>query len=144
MTSAFKRVPVEATAERLREVAVRIAALGSRSGDTRWEAAQLMRQAADEIEALKAAASPEPAEEVSAWQPIETWEPKDVQGFYPYLEALVVVDGGVMAADWNPGENPPSTGEWWPANLDSEYGEQIFPTHWQPLPTPPPLSKKQG
>ena len=41
-------------AERLRELAVYIAPLGSKSGDTRWKTAETMRDAADEIDALRA------------------------------------------------------------------------------------------
>lgn len=39
--------------ERLEKVAVYLAALGRASGDTRWEAAELMREAATEIKRLQ-------------------------------------------------------------------------------------------
>jgi hypothetical protein len=73
------------------------------------------------------------------WEDISTWTPK-AAAHWPYLEALIVVDGKVMAADWQPGAKPPKSGKWWPANLDSEYGSQVFPTHWMPLPPPPSVS----
>lgn len=74
---------------------------------------------------------------MSDWQPITKWKPKKVAAHWPYLNAIVFCDGVVMEANWKPGESPPETGEWWPANLDSEYGDRIYPTHWQPLPEPP-------
>lgn len=77
------------------------------------------------------------------WRLIETWKPTSSAPHWPYLRALVCDDGVVMEADWKPGERPPGTGEWWPANTDSEYGSQIFPTHWMPIPEPP-RSVKRG
>lgn len=40
-------------AQRLEKVAVLIAPLGKLSGETRWEAAELMREAKAEIESLR-------------------------------------------------------------------------------------------
>jgi hypothetical protein len=74
---------------------------------------------------------------MSTWRKIETWKPKKVDAYWPYHRAIVFADGVVMEADWKPGDDPPKTGEWWPANTDSEYGSEIFPTHWMPLPEPP-------
>lgn len=71
------------------------------------------------------------------WKTIATWKPKNAVPYYPYLTALVYADGEVQQAHWKPGDKPPTTGEWWPANLDSEYGGQIYPTHWAPMPKGP-------
>jgi hypothetical protein len=91
----------------------------------------------DAIRATKAALAA--STPVGGWEDISTWTPK-AAAHWPYLEALIVVDGKVMAADWQPGAKPPKSGKWWPANLDSEYGSQVFPTHWMPLPPPPSVS----
>lgn len=71
------------------------------------------------------------------WKLIETWQPKNAAAYHPYFTALVYNDGVVMQADWKPGDAPPKTGEWWPANLDSEYGSRLYPTHWMPMPKAP-------
>jgi hypothetical protein len=84
-------------------------------------------------------ASPAPAAS-RGWEPIETWKPVAF-AHWPYLSALVYADGQVMEADWKPNDNPPETGEWWPANTDDEYGSRIYPTHWMPLPDAPVPAK---
>ncbi len=139
----FKRVPVEPTPEML-GAAFQKANEQLLNGEGNEHCKTDEERSAHAIRPIyraMLAAAPEPPAE-DGWQPIETWAPKDAEPFYPYRKALVVNNGDAMEADWKPGENPPSTGEWWPANLDSEYGEQIFPTHWQPLPAPPALSNK--
>lgn len=75
------------------------------------------------------------------WQDIDTWSPGNAAAYWPYLTAMVVSDGEVMQAHWKPQDNPPATGEWWPANLDSEYCDRIYPTHWRPLPAAPMVAE---
>lgn len=74
---------------------------------------------------------------MSKWRPIKSWKPKNAAAHWPYLQAIVFADGVVQETDWKPEDTPPESGQWWPANLDSEYGDQIFPTHWMPLPKGP-------
>ncbi len=74
------------------------------------------------------------------WRPIEAWNPK--KGGHPpgygLARTAIVYNGDcVQQADWWPDRHNKMIGEWWPANLDSEYGERIYPTHWMPLPKPP-------
>ena len=70
------------------------------------------------------------------WKPIETWKPKS-WAKWPYFHAIVYADGVVEEAYWKPGDTSPETGDWWPVNMDSEYSDIIYPTHWMHLPKPP-------
>ena len=76
------------------------------------------------------------------WQPIETAPVADLH--YPSSEfrCLVVAYGRVGEAEFHgqPGE---TWAGWWWANLDSEYGGEIEPTHWMPLPQAPAAMAKE-
>lgn len=65
---------------------------------------------------------------MSEWQPIKT---------APKREAVIIyADGIVGEGDWKYYGEDEDQGWWW-ANLDDEYGQRIYPTHWMPLPEPP-------
>lgn len=68
---------------------------------------------------------------MSEWQPIET-APVNVPVLVAVPAAAKSVVGEAMLHDHGDGL------EWWWANEYREYhADEIFPTHWQPLPEPP-------
>lgn len=85
------------------------------------------------------------------WQPIET-APRDgreIIAFLPDTGAPSDYGAGdedflrlffpsvrsvVWKEDWYGDVNNPG---WMPANLDEEYGEFVFPSHWLPMPDAP-------
>lgn len=106
--------------KQLRDVAVRVAPLGSLSGDTRWEAAELMRKAAAALAAQQDGVR-------EAWQPIETAENDNVV--------------------WvcNPNEGTLPVLAWKIENTWYEYGvygKQLrpMPTYWMKWPKLPKVS----
>ena len=66
------------------------------------------------------------------WQPIES-APRDV--------SVIVYANDVVGE----ASRPDATGRWWWANVDEydhDHGfKEIFPTHWMPLPDPPPTKE---
>lgn len=130
MTSAFKRVPVEATDAIKEEILDELRDRGLLKGVE--DTGGLLDEIATDLYRAMLAASPEPpAEEVSAWQPIET-APKDCRDVLCYVNGIGM---GQMVLYWNDG--------YWREKANG-MGLKIEPTHWQPLPAPPPLPKKQG
>lgn len=77
-----------------------------------------------------------PEQPIVDWQPIET--APAVSG-YPYFSCLVYAEGEVGQATFK-GDGM----GWWWANLDSEYGYEIAPTHWCPLPARPTTDATQA
>jgi hypothetical protein len=83
---------------------------------------------------------------VGDWQPIETApkgdNPKDASGPAILVAAKAWLGDPLLhvgEAYWYAG------GECWMwANLDSEYGDAIYPTHWMPLPEPPQQETARG
>jgi hypothetical protein len=71
---------------------------------------------------------------VTDWQPIETApkgdDPKDADG-PPIILWQKGWPHGYEGYWYAYGQ------AWWPANEDSEYGYELYPSHWMPLPTPP-------
>lgn len=68
------------------------------------------------------------AQQDGAWQEIET-APKDG------TDVLVAECGAVMEAHYDA-----EVDQWWLANTDRHdyVGKPVYPTHWRPLPAPPP------
>ena len=68
---------------------------------------------------------------MSEWQPIEDFSP-DSDKYTSF--AIVFAEDCVGEAEYHPYD-----GEWWwIGDYDGTYiGEQIYPTHWMPLPKPP-------
>jgi hypothetical protein len=96
---------------------------------TKWAHAfhQAALQYAEQRIAQLAAAPEPPAED--GWQPIET-APKDCRDVLCYVDGIGM---GQMVLYWNDG--------YWREKANG-MGLKITPTHWQPLPAPPALSRQ--
>lgn len=81
------------------------------------------REAADIIELMRA---------LPAWQPIET-HPKD-------SDPCLIAEAGKWSGEAMFHQD---VGEWWLAGNDptDAHGAAVYPTHWQPLPSPPEADK---
>lgn len=73
------------------------------------------------------------------WQPIET-APIENQ-HYPFSDFRAIVFCGYVGEAEFHGHPGEQWSGWWWANTDSQYGSEIFPTHWMPLPAPPETDK---